>query len=253
MSQSVHPIQVVLRHVPLHAGAVRVGRPVMAAAPSEGPAAEEPLAPIVSTASPEGHDTGYAEGLRQGTEEGRRTGYEDGLQHGLAEAHARTQALEKAQADATQALQDKLRQVESVLAAIHVQAEAVLSAAHDELVAVCFELVCRVLGPAMLTKQAVQAQVRELVSHPARGTRLALHLHPADLGWVQEESASLGWLDRHHINCVADGQVALGGCVLHSTAGTLDARLETILETCKTSLLAARERQSSATADQVGT
>jgi flagellar assembly protein FliH len=254
VSQSVHPV--VLRNAPLQTGVVRIGRPVMAAARSERSAAGEPVVPMVSAAEAEGYDKGYSEGLRlgqeeglrQGTEKGLRCGYEDGLQRGLAEAHARTQKQEKAGTDAAHSLQDKLRQLENVLSALHDQSSAVLTAAHDEIVATCFDLVCRVLGPAMLTKQAVQAQLRELLSHAGRGTKLTLHLHPADIHWVGK-----AWEENHQINCIADAQVTLGGCVLHSTAGMLDARLETILDACKTSLLAARARQSSESAGQVGT
>jgi flagellar assembly protein FliH len=250
--------QPVLRNAMLHPDAVRIGRSRLADARPQLQAADRSLAAApAADALPavdrheqarelghaEGLRQGTAEGLRQGREEGLRAGYEEGLEMARKEAEAQARhALEAELAKAMLPLQKRERQLQELLGAIETDVKGFWAAAEDEMVALCYETVCRVLGEAAITRQGLEAQVAQLLATAHAEGQVVLHLHPADALLLDEARAhdeptlspaqSLAW--------VADPQVALGGCMLHANGGTLDARLETVLAACKAGLLEAR-------------
>jgi flagellar assembly protein FliH len=73
---------------------------------------------------------------------------------------------------------------------------------------------------------------------------LAIHIHPGDLEMLRADATLSEWLKRHGsgpIQWRADETVRLGGCVVHTDRGSLDARLETQLWALHEILLAGRE------------
>jgi flagellar assembly protein FliH len=205
---------------------LRVGR----MPPVATPAASSPTAP----------DPQREALLRQAREDAERIGFEEGLRRGLAESQSqREPALRQAIAEATAALDDH----RSRLAALQASLEAVLPdcvrAAQDEIVALCFETLCRMLGPHALRPDSVRAQVEALAAQGLAGLDASIHVHPKDaqhlLRSAVETASGFRW--------VADSDVTLGGCIVRRAGGGLDARLEAMLETCKDRLLAARMQQ----------
>ncbi|MEN9868607.1 MAG: hypothetical protein RL748_4197, partial [Pseudomonadota bacterium] len=81
--------------------------------------------------------------------------------------------------------------------------------------------------------------VQQLLSEFRQHEPLALHLHPQDLAWVAQSMAELG-LNPEQTQLRPDASIKLGGCLLESTVGTLDARLETQLQRLRDSLLQVR-------------
>jgi len=69
----------------------------------------------------------------------------------------------------------------------------------------------------------------------------AVHLHPDDLQTLQNEP---GWtpsqIGGNDVRWVASPQVALGGCIVESPEGGLDARIETQLDALRELLLQTR-------------
>ena len=115
------------------------------------------------------------------------------------------------------------------------------------MVALCHAIVCRILGdtlaqregPARLVRTAVAACIGERA--PAAGDAMltAIHVHPRDLGHLCADESLAAWLaprlaegaSAHDaaVPWVADESVELGGCIVRSTEGSLDARLATQL------------------------
>ena len=237
-----HPLPdagIVLRRPVLGLRPVRVGRGTAAdTASTSVPVCASPqeAMPPAASGRAEGYADGHAEGLRAGREEGLRQ----------AEAQARA-ALQDAIGEATAALreqrrclEDRQQKLQALQASLRQAQTNVWAEAEDDMVALCFETVCRVLGPALASAEGLQAQIRQLLAaSPSRAEGLALHVHPGDArvlaecGWGAESPA-----------LVADASVALGGCLLRGVTGTLDARLETILDACRRELLAARSESS---------
>lgn len=213
-----------LRGVPLDAAPVRLAAATGAAQPLRDP--------IVVAAEAE-FQHAREQALRAGHEDGLRTGRAEGLRQGRAEAAAQARtALEKAVEEAVrplQAEQQRLRELgDSLQAAV---ADAV-HAAHDEMIALAFEAICRILGDHALRPDTVRAQLAQLVARHATRETVAVHVHPQDRELLADALPDTPW--------IADPEVALGGCMLRGTAGALDARLETMLAACRAVLLQAR-------------
>ena len=109
-----------------------------------------------------------------------------------------------------------------------------LHQSEDEMAALCFEVICRITGTAVTDTQATQEMIRKAVQQVS--TRLvAIHVHPAMLDYLKGDVDLNAWLTRQSsqqgspVEWVADDRVELGGCLLRSPLGSLDARLETQL------------------------
>jgi flagellar assembly protein FliH len=119
------------------------------------------------------------------------------------------------------------------------------------MVALCWETVCRMLGEQAATSDGVRMHVLEtLRTWRARGA-LSVHLNPGDLQQIADGTAGRAAIDSEleraghtGVQWIADPTVALGGCIVRSEEGGLDARLETQLAALKVALLAARARKT---------
>ena len=230
MSVAPRPAPEVLRGVRMEGVPLRLGRARADVAPApaaqglaEAPAAEEELRQARELAS------------RQAREEGLAAGRAEGLREGRAQAAEEVrQAVQRAQAQAGLQAQAQREQFQRLLQHARTAVADLLWAAQDEIVALCYETLCRMVGAHALQPATVRAQVGHLMAqHGAPG--VVLHLHPADAELLGGESPAGVALP-----VVADADVALGGCVLRTPAGGLDARLDAMLEACKAALLEAR-------------
>jgi flagellar assembly protein FliH len=113
----------------------------------------------------------------------------------------------------------------------------------DLAVAVAFEAVCKVLGESAVTADGVRAQVRQAVASTKNKERVVVRLHPADLSALRDAGALNALVPGEKtVTWTADNSIELGGCVVETDGGGLDARLETQLERMRTTLLAARRQ-----------
>ncbi|WP_039596110.1 FliH/SctL family protein [Ralstonia sp. A12] len=199
-----------------------------------------PANPASAAAESAGYEAGWLAGQREGTalghEEGYRSGFEtgreDGYQQGLKAG--RTDGQQEAHTIAKQAVEDRLRQLDHLLSALPAEMLKRLHQSEDEMAALCFEVICRIVGDAATNRQAVQDMVRHAVQQ-ASTQLVAIHVHPADLAHLQGDADLNAWFARQSfqegsaVQWVADDRVKLGGCILRSPRGNLDARLETQL------------------------
>jgi flagellar assembly protein FliH len=213
---------------------------------SAGPSAEEEA---LRRGFEEGVLQGHAEGLRAGYEEGRRKGLDDSKSQGRI-------VLEKAISEARAPLQKAQEQLRVLTASVEAALPQCLAATEDEMVALCFESIARVLGAAAVQPAAVQAQFKHLLLLAMSRQVVAMHVHPQDAellarcNTLTEDGATS---DQRLITWVPDPQISLGGCVVVAKGGGLDARIETILAGCKAALLDARaQRAARAPEDAVG-
>ena len=176
----------------------------------------------------EGAALGREEGYRAGFDSGREEGYQQGLKEGRADG------LHEAHAMAAQATEERLRQFDQMLSSLPAEMLKRLHQSEDEMAALCFEVICRITGTAVTDTQATQEMIRKAVQQVS--TRLvAIHVHPAMLDYLKGDVDLNAWLTRQSsqqgspVEWVADDRVELGGCLLRSPLGSLDARLETQL------------------------
>lgn len=250
----------ILRGMPLHADPRRLLREPpsrTAAAPTGQPQALPVMSPdALPPAQQAERDAAYAEGYRAGLEAGRAAAAlqaaalareaTEGAQAHEADRAATQQALAE-----VSRLEDRLARERDLLAGLigrwPAEMEAMLADAEDDLVEIAFELAGKVLGEHAASLEGLRAQLRIALKAWHGRAALGIHLHPHDLALLQHDSATLDMLrgagfsgHRHTLRWVADPAVQLGGLMLRSSEGLLDARLEVQLDALKAVLVATR-------------
>jgi flagellar assembly protein FliH len=181
--------------------------------------------------------------VREGRAEGMRVGFEQGLREGLAEAQARNDAaLQAAVQDAVAAANEARDRLAALLDVLQASRRQWLADAEDDMVALCFGAVCRLLGENAIDPEVVRRQIAHLVTEHGAGAVTEVRVHPQDLALAESVSveATCTW--------VADAEVALGGCIVRRGAGGLDLRMEVMLTRLKDALLQARLARAAAPA-----
>lgn len=185
----------------------------------------------------------FAAAEHAGHEQGARAGYEAGLRKGMAAAAVQAEAAaEQAVGQATSALREQHRKLCAIAQALEQSANEALLAAEDEMVALCFETICRVVGKAAAQPDLVRDHLRGIAMATAGAGPVALHVHPEDAARLARLDAAEGPAGR--ITWIADPEVALGGCMVRAKGGGLDARLETALSACRQTLLSIRSQRA---------
>ncbi|WP_418124741.1 FliH/SctL family protein [Variovorax sp. 160MFSha2.1] len=198
----------------------------------------------------EARQRGYEEGFAKGSIEGRARGDEEARQRAAQAAEKASREFEdhaqrltrELKQEALAGYQARVRVLDGLIAALPPAIEARLAAAEDDMLALCFEVVCRVLGESVIRPEALRAQLAKAMQE-LRGRKLAaIHMHPEDLALLQQESQELSCEPSAggSVQWIASTDVELGGCILQSPEGGLDARFETQLNALRESLLQTR-------------
>ena len=207
-----------------------------AALPARRRVVADPRIPAVDLAL----QAAQQEGLRQGREQGLQAGYEDGLRQGRSAARAEAAAIAATvEAQASVQRDDRQAELARALKTFEDAAQRWLVLAEEDMVALCYETIARVLGRAAVEPESIRTQVVQLLEQWRGRGMPALHLHPTDARLL--EGLQVG----RPFTCVADPDLPYGGCMVSGGSGALDARLDRILEQVKTALLAARNERAS--------
>ena len=164
-------------------------------------------------------------------EEAREKGFAQGAKQG-AEAAA-------AQATSTLAL----------LSEVAGQAEAAFSTDAEKLAAECAtvvaEALARIAGPSLVTPEAALGSVLEVLKRVKEEREVIIRVRAADLPALREhESRIEAALAGRRFSLVADPRLEAGGCMVESSLGSLDGRLEVQLRSlCETVRMAALARR----------
>lgn len=230
------PVRVADPQSRLGAGAMMAESPAMPAAlPSDSAALEAALK--------EGRDAGYLAGHAAGLQ----TGYADGLERAQEQAQQELRAtLEKTQHRQQEVLRQKILTIDQLVQALPLQWEQFLSTAVDDLLAMAMETLVRILGAQALAPDMVRQHILHVMSEWRGRAALEIHVHPDDLQWLQEDlslAEQLQGQGQVKFAWIGDAQIGLGGCVLRSSEGGLDARFEVQLQQFKNTLLRVRAQR----------
>jgi flagellar assembly protein FliH len=223
---------------------------------AEQPAEASPLFQAGARAARQETAAATERAIESGFRAGFERGFSDGREEGLA--RGRDEALREAEQEADAAeerVSERLGRLDLLLAALPAELSRRLESASEDVVALCHDVVCRILGEQLVTREGVAAMVRTALTD-ARGGAGAhgrgpagttVHVHPGDLDALRAEWARSGPepTDRA-VRWVADESVEMGGCVISSSDGSLDARLEVQLETLRSVLSRARAERTPA-------
>jgi flagellar assembly protein FliH len=178
----------------------------------------------------EAYDAGLEAGKRQAFEEGRLAGAKQGESAGRAAALAE--------------YSQRIERLDAVLAELTDEVPRRLEACEEDVVALAFAAVCKIVGRAAITPKGARGAVLAALDQLRTRPLVALRVHPNDLALLRGDDRIADMIALHGaaqgLEWRADERVKLGGCVLETAGGTLDARLETQLDSLRASLVKAR-------------
>jgi flagellar assembly protein FliH len=218
--------------------------PVQRSGPGKpAPAATDRVFPDADASLERARQDAHAAAYGAGRAQGEKDGYEAGLKRALERAELERRTAAESNQAGQQKLADALEKLQRMAEAAARQKAVFLEGAEDDMVALAFEAFCRVLGETAATPDMMRAGVANALAHWRGKAALEIHLHPEDLKWLEtDENLSTRFAAHAHpaIRWVASAEVAVGGCMLRSAEGALDARLDVQLEAFKTMLIQTR-------------
>ncbi len=120
-----------------------------------------------------------------------------------------------------------------------------VASAEDDIVAIAFEAVVKILGDRTVARQMVHAIVKKSLASDQQVGALIVRVSPADYKLLVGELESLQRQGvEGEFRVVEDARVQLGGCLLETDRGVLDARLETQMERLRKALLDAKASET---------
>jgi flagellar assembly protein FliH len=190
----------------------------------------KPAAPDVQSLVAQARESVLAQ-FKDEAEKARELGRQRGLQEGrLAGAE-----------EAKKSFESELARVRSIAGKLQQAVESGIRGMEDVAIAIAFEATCKMLGTAAVTREGIQGLVKEAVAHAINTERVVVRLHAGDLSALREVDAlDTALQSGTQVSWVADDSIELGGCVVETDGGELDARLETQVERLRATLVAAR-------------
>jgi flagellar biosynthesis/type III secretory pathway protein FliH len=159
--------------------------------------------------------------LRQeAVKKGHETGYHDGEKAGR------------------EAYDTQLEQLKNLVSNVRKNQENRILESEDDIVEIVFASVSKILGDAMIEPDAVISIVKQSINQLVSRDQLTIHLSAKDKRLIDSIlSEREEPLFDDAVNIVADERVQLGGCILQTNTGGLDARLEVQLQQLRDCLL----------------
>jgi type III secretion protein L len=118
-----------------------------------------------------------------------------------------------------------------------------LSETEQDILRLSVKLAEKIIGREIKTdKTAVVDIVANALRNAKRQDKLTIRVSQKDYSTVQEKFVELSQSSRtSYVDIVPDPRVTLGGCIIESEVGTIDARLETQLRVLEKALLGQTE------------
>ena len=165
--------------------------------------------------------------LDQSREQGYRRGYEAGHASGTLDA---SRQLAQRADDERLAYQADLTEFMSRIERVSRRTWAEME---PEILSLVFEIARKVIKMEVeLNREAAVEVVKNTLRRVADSTSLRIRVHADDLATVRANREELYTLvdTIRKVEIVEDRRVGLGGCIVETDAGTIDARIETQLE-----------------------
>jgi flagellar biosynthesis/type III secretory pathway protein FliH len=160
-------------------------------------------------------------------EQAREQGYADGFSRGDEEAKRE--------------LAQRRSELERLVASMEKAHQEALAGIEDIALDVVWEAVCKILGETVATRQGIRALVEQGASRVRAEEKMVVRLCPADIDVLKEgKDPSETEDEQHRMEFVADASIEMGGCIIETSAGRIDAKLETQISRLHQALLAAR-------------
>lgn len=158
-----------------------------------------------------------------------------------AEQEGYAAGLKKAEQEAEKAIGERQKQLAELARKLEEARNVVYEKAEDQIVTFIYEMCCRIAVDQAMTVEAVASMVKKYAAMLRESGDLVMRLHPQDLETIQKladpdmENSGIRWQ--------GDLSVKLGGLMVDTSSGTLDARLETQFSRLRDVLLSARQQK----------
>jgi flagellar assembly protein FliH len=165
-------------------------------------------------------------------ERARLSGYEAGQLRAKADAEQETERLLSALSALVSAAESALEHEREALA--------------EDCADVVGEVLAKIAGSVLATREAIVGTVMTVLRRMKDDREATIRVHANDLPVLQVEQEKLAKLfGRSKFTLVADSRVTVGGCIVETSAGSLDGRLDVQLremcETLRSAKVAGRE------------
>lgn len=156
---------------------------------------------------------------------------------------ARQEGLEEGRKAAKKELEQGLAQISELLNSLGDLRTSLLAEMEDSAVEVVFEAVTKIIGQAAADRKIALNITHEAIEQARGKSQLTIRVAHSDFEIVQAALAQAGVteLSSKEVHVIPDNIVQLGGCVIETEAGSLDARLEIKLQRLKDTLLGVRK------------
>ncbi|NRR31462.1 hypothetical protein HSX11_14890 [Oxalobacteraceae bacterium] len=168
-----------------------------------------------------------------------------------AEQRGFQQGQEKGEAEARAQLAAQLERLGAIGQQLTQARRKVLDEAEDTLVDIAYTALCRIVGQTMASRDGLVGMVNHLLSEAREAPAFTARLHPQDAELLLSDDTDAAQLDPR-LSVRADSAVKLGGCLLDSPQGTLDARLDWQLQQLAAALIQARAARPARDSQDVG-
>lgn len=199
----------------------------------------EPTVDAVAISRTSGADAGYQQGLEEGRAAGLREGLQGAQQRVDDAMRAGRQEFEQI---ANQRLQEfkteataRLAQLDRLLANFEAASARRVAELEGDAIALAYGAVCKLLGEQASDVPTIAAIVQQAIAQLRGSALLAVRMNDADLrALLGDEQGRRLQASAPQVRWLADVAVTTGGCLIDTTAGSLDARLETQLSALRT-------------------
>jgi flagellar biosynthesis/type III secretory pathway protein FliH len=140
-------------------------------------------------------------------------GFLQGEKSGSEIAEQKVEAIRKRYSEA-------LLEISKLRSGLYVQAER-------EVVKLAVEVAKKIIHREIhADPEVIQTLVRVALSHVAEKSAVTIHLNPADYSYLMEQRSELSQSEGRDIALLADKSIERGGCLIQTTCGDIDARIE---------------------------
>lgn len=183
----------------------------------QGIAAEDIQKSLQST-----EDKGYEKGLKRGEIEGFEKGKKDGHAVGYDAGY------EEGKKAAMSAGEDAAEKLIEVITNLQQQWSQAFNNSQSHLVAIAYAAVVKILGKHFTDETLVKDMVAGVLQEYSDQQILVIKVSAKDYETIKSSDIDLG-----SISIKSDEKVRLGGCLIETLAGTIDARFDIQLENLK--------------------
>lgn len=128
---------------------------------------------------------------------------------------------------------------QGVLASLRQAVPQVVRDSEDAMVALALEAARKLVADLPISREMVEAAVREALDQVEEATEFSIDLHPDDLELLEKQQSPMlepqGGTQRMVFR--GSSQVSRGGCLVHTRFGVIDGRRESKIENLKKALL----------------